>query len=61
MRYGVQGSGSTQTVSVSGGATTEAIISGLTQNNIYIIEMAAANNAGLGMYSGQIAVETPSS
>ena len=51
MRYGVQGSGRTQTVSVSGGDITETIISGLDIATNYSIEVAAVNNAGIGVYS----------
>ena len=38
-------------VNVSGGAATEAIISGLTSDTIYTIEVAAVNSAGIGKYS----------
>ena len=58
VRYEVQGSGSTQTVSVSGGSTTEASISGLTPSTNYSIEVAAVNNAGTGVYSDPVIVET---
>ena len=58
MRYGVQGSGSTQTESVSGGATTEAIISGLAAGTNYDIEVAALNSAGTGVYSDPLTVLT---
>ena len=58
VRYGVQGSGSTQTESVSGGATTEATISGLTRHAFYDIEVAAVNSAGTGVYSEPLTVET---
>ena len=58
MRYGVQGSGSTQTESVSGGATTEATISGLTPFTSYVIAIAAVNSAGTGVYSEPLTVET---
>ena len=51
VRYGEQGSGSTQTESVSGGATTEATISGLAAGTNYSIEVAAGNSAGTGVYS----------
>ena len=52
MQYGVQGSGSTQTKSVSGGATTEVTtISGLAAGTNYSIEVAAVNRAGTGVYS----------
>ena len=40
-----------QSVNVSGGAATEAIISGLTRETIYTIEVAAINSAGIGKYS----------
>ena len=58
VRYGVQGSGSTQTESVSGGATTEATIFGLTHSTTYEIEVAAVNSAGIGVYSEPLTVET---
>ena len=52
MQYGVQeSSGSTQTMSVSGGAATEAMISGLNFATNYSIEAAAA---GTGNYSNSI-------
>ena len=51
VRYGVQGSGSTQTESVSGGAATEATISGLAAATNYSIAVAAVNSAGTGVYS----------
>ena len=50
--YGVQGSGSTQTMSVSGGNVTEATISGLTASTTYYIEVAAVTGANaIGVYS----------
>ena len=51
VRYGVQESGSTQTMSVTGGDATEATISGLTPSTMYSIEVAAVNSAGIGAYS----------
>ena len=54
VRYGVQGSGSTQTESVSGGATTERTVSGLESSSNYSIEVAAVNSAGTGVYSDPI-------
>ena len=52
MQYGVQESGSTQTILyVSGGDATEATISGLTPSTMYSIEVAAVNCAGIGAYS----------
>ena len=54
VRYGVQGSGSTQMLSVSGSATTEATISGLESATNYSIEVAAVNSAGTGVYSAPL-------
>ena len=51
VRYGVQGSGSTQMLNVSGSATTEATIFGLESATTYIIGIAAVNSAGTGEYS----------
>ena len=58
MRYGVQGSGSTQTMSVSGGNAT--ILSVMPSTN-YSIEVAAENSNGTGVYSDSVRVETPES
>ena len=58
MQYGVQGSGSTQTESVSGGTITEATISGLEPSTHYLIEVAAVNRAGIGVYSDPLTAET---
>ena len=60
VKYGVQGRNGTQTVNVSGGAATEAIISGLTNNTIYTIEVAAVNSAGIGKYSVSMTATTSS-
>ena len=49
-----------QSVDVSGGAATEAIISGLTSNTTYIIEVAAVNSAGIGKYSLSMTATTSS-
>ena len=54
MRYGVQGSECVQTVTVSGGAATEVIISRLIDAVTYSIEVAAVNSAGTGEYSNPI-------
>ena len=51
VQYGVQGSGSTQTMSVNDGATTEATITGLIPSTTYSIEVAAVNSAGTGVNS----------
>ena len=54
VRYGVQGNGSKQTVNVSGGEATQAIISELTPSTNYSIEVAAVNSVGTGVYSNVI-------
>ena len=54
VRYEAQGSGSTQTVSVSGGGATVTTISGLTASTQYSIEVAAVNSADTGVYSDAI-------
>ena len=51
VRYGVQGSGNTQTSDVSGGSLTEATISSLMPSTTYSIQVAAVNSAGIGVYS----------
>ena len=58
VRYGIQGSGSTQTESVSGGEVTMTTISGLESSTTYSIEVAAVNSAGTGVYSAVIMKET---
>ena len=59
MRYGVQGNDSTtNTTDVSGGATTETTISGLTSSTSYVVDIAAVNSAGTGVYSEPLTVET---
>ena len=45
-------------MNVSGGATTEGTISGLHSSTAYIIEVAAVNSAGTGMYSRRSTVST---
>ena len=57
VRYRVQEYESTQTESVSGGATTHATIPGLTPSTSYVIEIAAVNSAGIGVYSDPLTVE----
>ena len=51
VRYGEVGSGSTQTVSISGVSVTEATISSLMPSMTYSIRMAAENSAGTGDFS----------
>ena len=54
VKYGVEGDGNTQTVSVSGGGATRKTIPGLDSSTTYTIEVAAMNSAGTGPYSGII-------
>ena len=59
MQYGVQTSGSTQTIiEVPGGATTQHTISGLQCASNYSIEVAGINSAGTGVYSNKILIVT---
>ena len=58
VRYGVQGSGSTQTESVSGGITNEFIIPELESATTYVVQVAAVNSGGTGVYSDQAFVLT---
>ena len=51
VRYGVQGSWSTQTRNVSGGDTRQTTIPDLNPSTTYSIEVAALNSAGIGVYS----------
>ena len=58
VRYGIQGSGRTLTMTVSGGATTEKSMTGLDSATNYSIEVAVINNVGTGVYSSPIIVTT---
>ena len=58
VRYGVQGSGSKQSMNEYGGDTTEASITELTPSTTYSIEVAAINIAGTGVYSNTLVVMT---
>ena len=51
VRYGVMGSGSSQTETVSGASETETIISDLMPSTTYDVQMAAVNGNGTGVYS----------
>ena len=51
VRYGVMGSGSTQTVAVSGASETETMISDLMPSTTYVVQVAAVNGNGAGVYS----------
>ena len=61
VRYGVVGSESTQTVSVSGGDATEATISSLMPSTSYEVAVAAVNSMGTGNYSSELSVQTSES
>ena len=58
VRYGIQGNGSIQTVTVSGKDSTHTSISGLKSSTTYSIEVPAVNSAGIGMYSNPLNVTT---
>ena len=59
VRYGVQGSGSTQIINVSGGDTRQTTISGLNPSTTYSIQVVAVNSAGTGVYSDPpVTIET---
>ena len=60
VHYGVQGSGKTENVSISGSAVTETTISGLDFSTNYSIQVAAVNNVGIGIYSDPIIFTTES-
>ena len=61
VQYEEVGSGSTQTMPVSGGSATEATISGLMSSTTYSIQVAAETSAGTGPYSDAIIIDTPQS
>ena len=54
VRYGVQGNGSSQNIMISGGGTFQANITELFSATLYTIEVAALNNAGIGVYSNPV-------
>ena len=54
VQYGIQGSNFSNTLNVSGGGTTETIISDLNSATNYSIEVAAVNSAGIGVFSTAI-------
>ena len=57
VQYGVVGSESTQTMFVSGAS---ASITGLVESTTYTIEVAAVNDAGIGVYSEPLMISTQS-
>ena len=58
VQYGVEGSGSTQMLTVNGATVNEATISGLMSSTNYSIQVAAVNSAGTGEYSDPITAMT---
>ena len=62
--YSVQytGGGSTQTISVSGDSSGGMVtISGLSPITMYLVQVAAVNSAGTGVYSEHMMISTPDS
>ena len=51
VRYGVMGSGSSQSVNVSGASKTGTMISDLMSSTTYDVQVAAMNDNGTGVYS----------
>ena len=60
VRYGVQGSGNTQTRDVSGGDMMTTTIVDLMPDTSYVVEVAGVNANGVGEYDS-IIVTTPQS
>ena len=58
VQYGVQGSGNMQLQSVSIRDITEVTILKVRPSTTYIIEVAAVNSAGTGVYSDGLSVVT---
>ena len=58
VQYGAVG-GIQATVSVSGGDVAEATITGLSPSTNYFVRVAAVNDAGTGVFSSSIHVDTP--
>ena len=58
VQYGVEGSGNTENMTVSGASTTQTTISGLNPSTTYSIQVAAVNSAGTGVYSDPEMAET---
>ena len=57
VQYGVEGSESTQTMTVSGASVN---ITGLVESTTYTIEVAAVNNVGIGVYSEPLIITAQS-
>ena len=58
VRYGVMGSGSSQTQTVSGASETETTISDLMSSTTYDVQVAAVNGNGTGVYSNPTSQQT---
>ena len=58
VQYREVGSGSTQTMSVTGGSVTKVMISRLMPSTTYSIQLAAETSAGVGSYSNSVIVST---
>ena len=58
VQYGVEGNGSTETVTVNGASTTQTTLSGLNPSTTYSIQVAAVNSAGTGVYIDPETAET---
>ena len=59
VQYGVVGSESTLTVSISEASVTKATVSTIKTHANYSIEVAAVNSAGTGVYSDPIFFQIP--
>ena len=46
------------TANISGGATREATLSGLSPSTLYVVQVAAVNDAGIGSYSISFSIRT---
>ena len=61
MRYGEEGSGEEDRAIKTVSEVFVTIISGLTKETVYTVEVAAVTSAGTGVYSHPQIIETPDS
>ena len=61
MRYGEEGSGEGDRAIKTVSEVFVTIISGLTKETVYTVEVAAVTSAGTGVYSHPLTIETPDS
>ena len=54
LRYREEGSGAEKTLTVSGEATLEAVVTGLRPGGLYSLRVAAMNSAGEGTYAQSV-------